>query len=790
MASSSNNNHDDFAAYIDAALGDLDEDDFVLMEEGGLGDDGEHLFDDGLLTSPIGSAGTADLQLTFDSPDSCDVAIQEEVQGHKQEEEEEEEEQHQQHQQEEEEGNDDYDDEEDDSNDEDWLPTHGVGSHHSRQDKQDHSPSPHYPHDQRNFPTDTVEFVPSAQQQEPNITYQHQGQHPSHSVIDIDLCMSCSIPVTSSSAPSSANQHVSESKSAIVLHPLYNEALQKLAESMKRTEVTRRHVMMLKRSEATRRHVAMHRSMLGPEQQRALCLAKERLNQQNQQGQQEQLRATAMTSFFDDLTGGSSARVFRETGEAHDRVGVRGVKHANQGRRMGPANDADWFNDHMSRSPNLVGSWRRGPPMIPGLIEGGGNVNQTGDSGRSIQEENIAFLAPRATLIGTVRPAPHASILYKSIPKSDVATYRNAKEEERRNSLPVRMYGRKIDPTAGGATRGGIHFGEGANIRLPVGRYERKKDTGMLGTGSGIGHPTVGGAKGGGIYVGWGTDIRLPVGRYKRKKDAGTFNTGSVIGHPTVEGANGGEIYFEEGTGIQDACMVTSYGGRTTIENYVSVGHDESLIGVGAELKPDSVVESQSLVGTGAIVDRRRVVKEGDVWGDDSTRKSRHLTAEEKGKLQRQDENYIEVVQSHDHVMKLGESVPDSFTEHDLLGAGINLTSKISRKALPVDGVKLDGDTLVAPSNATSRRPQKREGGGNKEEELKLDMTTRKLRHAGKYNEMSSSHHQAMDVGGIVSDSFIEHSILTSNPNRKVLPVDGVKLDGDTLVAPSKAQSQ
>mmetsp|Transcript_268 Transcript_268/g.562 ORF Transcript_268/g.562 Transcript_268/m.562 type:complete len:355 (-) Transcript_268:397-1461(-) len=340
------------------------------------------------------------------------------------------------------------------------------------------------------------------------------------------------------------------------------------------------------------------------------------------------------------------SRVFRETGQALDRVGVRGVIHAKQGRRMGP-DDAYWFNDHLSRHRGVMGLLRRGQPMVPGLNAGNMNVKQIGGGSgtNNSQEGSIAFLAPCATLIGNVQLAPNTSIFYKAILKSDVAAYgvntiRNEEDEERWKNLPV-------------------------------GGHERKNDAGLLDTGSGIGHPTIGGANGGGIYVG-------------------------------------------EGTNIQDACMVTSYEGHTTIGKYVTVGHaahihsatvgDESLIGMGAVLKPGSVVESQSFVAAGAVVDRGSVVKGGEIWGGNPAKKLRDLTAAEKGKLRRQAEKYIGVAQSHSHVMELGGNVPDSFIDLELLGAGIRSTSNSSEKAIPAkEGVKLNGDTLLAASNSPSK---------------------------------------------------------------------------------------
>lgn len=300
------------------------------------------------------------------------------------------------------------------------------------------------------------------------------------------------------------------------------------------------------------------------------------------------------------------SRALRETGQALDRVGVRGVVHAHQGRRMG-ADNPYWFNDHLSRHRGIMGLLRRGYPVVPGITSGSGIHNtQIISTGDHEQAQNVAFLAPCATLIGNVQLGPNTSIFYKAILKADVAAYgintiHSAEEEEQWKSLPV--------------------------------------------------------------------------GGHARKQDAGMFDAGSGIGHATIGGANGGGIYIGEGTNIQDSCMVTSYEGHTTIGKYVTVGHsahihsatvgDESLIGMGAVLKPGCVVESHSFIAAGAVVERGCTVKGGEIWGGNPAKKLRDLTAEEIVKMKLQAEKYISVGKMHTHCMKLGGNIPDSFMEKD-----------------------------------------------------------------------------------------------------------------------------
>ena len=140
----------------------------------------------------------------------------------------------------------------------------------------------------------------------------------------------------------------------------------------------------------------------------------------------------------------------------------------------------------------------------------------------------------------------------------------------------------------------------------------------------------------------------LKVGGIKRTKDLGLSDSGNGLDHPTIGGANGGGIYIGEGTNIQDACIVTSYEGHTTIGKYVTVGHgahihsasvgDEALIGMGSVLKPGCVVESQSMVAAGAVIECGCVVKVREIWGGNPARKLRELNMEERGRLRVQAE--------------------------------------------------------------------------------------------------------------------------------------------------------
>eukprot|EP00585_Thalassiosira_rotula_P010052 CAMPEP_0196134444 /NCGR_PEP_ID=MMETSP0910-20130528/3351_1 /TAXON_ID=49265 /ORGANISM="Thalassiosira rotula, Strain GSO102" /LENGTH=420 /DNA_ID=CAMNT_0041394373 /DNA_START=16 /DNA_END=1278 /DNA_ORIENTATION=- len=183
-------------------------------------------------------------------------------------------------------------------------------------------------------------FAPSARH------YHQQRDSESCSDLSMSTLQSSTVAAPSPVANVDVHQHQGTDSESFTFqqeeeHPYtevqYDKALQNLAESMKRTEFSRRQIMMLKRTETTRRHVTMARVMLSHEQQRVLHLAKMKLNQQQQQqmpqqvqqGQppQEQLQqqnplqrqtlsSPMVASFFSNsssATGGSSRSSFANT---------------------------------------------------------------------------------------------------------------------------------------------------------------------------------------------------------------------------------------------------------------------------------------------------------------------------------------------------------------------------------------------------------------------------------------------------------------------------------------------
>eukprot|EP00978_Attheya_sp_CCMP212_P012028 scaffold29814_cov48-Attheya_sp.AAC.5 len=95
-------------------------------------------------------------------------------------------------------------------------------------------------------------------------------------------------------------------------------------------------------------------------------------------------------------------RALRESGQALDRVGHRGETHAVNASKFGGENfylgEPYKFNDHLSRHRTQFPLLTHGRPRV---------------------DPQVAFLAPCATLIGSVSVGPDASIWYGAVLRAD-----------------------------------------------------------------------------------------------------------------------------------------------------------------------------------------------------------------------------------------------------------------------------------------------------------------------------------------------------------------------------------
>ncbi|CAJ1936445.1 unnamed protein product [Cylindrotheca closterium] len=135
-------------------------------------------------------------------------------------------------------------------------------------------------------------------------------------------------------------------------------------------------------------------------------------------------------------------RALRETGQALDRLGIKGHQLAVTKQTIG--DEPVIYEDHLSRHRHQMPLLRRGRPII---------------------SKDVAFLAPCSTLIGSVHVGAGSSIFYKSILRAD-----NCENAESFNTDEPASEGWELDPERftrqhTQAIGGGIFIGENTNIQ-------------------------------------------------------------------------------------------------------------------------------------------------------------------------------------------------------------------------------------------------------------------------------------------------------------------------------------
>lgn len=113
------------------------------------------------------------------------------------------------------------------------------------------------------------------------------------------------------------------------------------------------------------------------------------------------------------------------------------------------------------------------------------------------------------------------------------------------------------------------------------------------------------------------------------------------------------EIRIGKRTNIQDNAVVhvTRNLSGTYIGDDVTVGHgailhactvqNECLIGMGAIILDEAVIEERAMVAAGALVPPKKIVKSGQLWGGSPARYMRDLTPQELSFLKISADNYV-----------------------------------------------------------------------------------------------------------------------------------------------------
>lgn len=269
-------------------------------------------------------------------------------------------------------------------------------------------------------------------------------------------------------------------------------------------------------------------------------------------------------------------RAFRETGQALDRAGIKGQQMAVTRRVIG--DDPVIYQDHLSRHRQQMPLLRRGKPVV---------------------SPDVAFLAPCATLIGSVHIGAGSSVFYKSILRADNC---DRAEAFHRNNNAIGSGSEQSESTA--LSKQNDSNNNTSDAVVSVEEFDDQPAASP--------HPE---------------EWDLDPDRFVRN----------------MSNATGGGIFIGEATNIQDGCIIDSTKDHTRIGNGVTVGHlasihsatihDHCLIGMGSLLQEGVVVQEESFIAAGANVSKNTVVGSGELWVGSPARKIRDLTSKERERL-------------------------------------------------------------------------------------------------------------------------------------------------------------
>lgn len=120
-------------------------------------------------------------------------------------------------------------------------------------------------------------------------------------------------------------------------------------------------------------------------------------------------------------------------------------------------------------------------------------------------------------------------------------------------------------------------------------------------------------------------------------------------------------IHIGEQSNIQDNCVLhvthvgpyTPKGGKLLIGRRVTVGHgailhacevgDSCLVGMGARLLDNAVMEPYSMLGAGSVLTPGKVIPTGELWVGNPAVKRRDLSAEERQSLDYSAAHYVKL---------------------------------------------------------------------------------------------------------------------------------------------------
>jgi gamma-carbonic anhydrase len=362
-------------------------------------------------------------------------------------------------------------------------------------------------------------------------------------------------------------------------------------------------------------------------------------------------------------------RALRETGQMLHRLGVKTTSLAIT--KHDYYDDPVIYEDHLSRHRQL----------FPMLI-----------CGRPVLHQHIAYVAPCATLIGSVYVGQNSSIWYGAVLRGDACE--NTPSLLTRYKIEDGVVPDTATTTTTTTTTAMVEDGEIKRLSSTTTPNDENgysssstdNDTDKLIV-SKRNHDTTLRATTRAPLQDVPKPWKLSETRYKDQLDH-----------------HGGAIFIGDNTNVQDAVIITSYQDHCTIGSNVTIGHsaqlhsctvqDNVLIGMGSIINMGAVIESHAFIAAGAVIPGNTVVPTGTLWMGNPARYVRDLTTEQRDKIAYQSSEYVQVALTHQHIMELGGNIdPET-------GAAVYITSDAA------DGDDVDDvdavEQLQSPSTNTS----------------------------------------------------------------------------------------
>mmetsp|Transcript_9774 Transcript_9774/g.35806 ORF Transcript_9774/g.35806 Transcript_9774/m.35806 type:complete len:254 (-) Transcript_9774:123-884(-) len=175
-----------------------------------------------------------------------------------------------------------------------------------------------------------------------------------------------------------------------------------------------------------------------------------------------------------------------------------------------------------------------------------------------------------------------------------------------------------------------------------------------------------------------------------------TIGERSSIWYSAVLRGDVNKITVGNDTNIQDGSVIhvakTNLNGKllpTIVGDRVTVGHkailhactvqDDCLIGMGATVMDEAVIEKNSIVAAGAVVTTGTVVKSGEIWAGNPAKLLRKMTADETAFIPKSAATYAELGEQHstECAKSFEEVEEDKFRREDIKYRGEDYKAQI-----------------------------------------------------------------------------------------------------------------